>query len=474
MGGVVVHVVGRALKLALPQGPHRLGVDPADAVNAGAAVGVGPGVVVRVSGLALQVVDVPHAGAGVAGVAIARAYGAQEIAADAGVVEPQGGVDVGDAFTGGVGDAAVDIVGVHAVAPFVIEDTGDLTGVRTATAGAVEIHRGAVPERVAVLVDVHVGGQLLGQPGVRRQLAPAHLLDAIELVEARAGGVGVAGSAEAWGHAIGAAGGAEIEAVGLGQAARAAVVAHAHELPRQAGAHAAAGREVAAGIRRDGAAGGRDVEEGHRPSGLLDAVGHDAVVGHRQDAAFDLGVLVLILVGQHSAVVGVDQDLPIPLVTVHLNVDGPRQLVAIPSTEVVLREGLAGGHGYVDELGLAPLTGHGERVPMILGDPNGLLGGQPGALQVGIGIEVAPLMGAHQRQVTLADDRGDVAVAHRDTTDLAGDPDLNQVAAVVRGDAVLAKLGGGDVERALIGAQICHEGFGGGSLDGSVRLWRNL
>ena len=45
------------------------------------------------------------------------------------VVEPQRGIDVGDAFAGRAGDRRVGVVVVQAVAPLVVEHAGDLTGV---------------------------------------------------------------------------------------------------------------------------------------------------------------------------------------------------------------------------------------------------------------------------------------------------------------------------------------------------------
>ncbi|KXJ04418.1 hypothetical protein AC249_AIPGENE6600, partial [Exaiptasia diaphana] len=166
VGGVVVVVEGRALQLALPQGPHGLGVDAADTVHAAATVGVGPGVVVGLTGLALQIVDVAHAGAGSTGITVAGADGAAEVPADAGGVEAQGGVDVSDTLTRRAGDGALDVEVVHAMAPLVIKHAGDLTGVGAAAAGAVEVHRRSVPERVAGAVDIHVGGQATLEPGV--------------------------------------------------------------------------------------------------------------------------------------------------------------------------------------------------------------------------------------------------------------------------------------------------------------------
>ena len=86
-------------------------------------------------------------------------------------------------------------VGVHAVAPLVEEHGRELTRVGAAAAGAVEVHRAAVPEGVAGVVDVHVGRERAVEPGVARQEGGGLAVDVRQVVEARAGGMGVARAA---------------------------------------------------------------------------------------------------------------------------------------------------------------------------------------------------------------------------------------------------------------------------------------
>src|SRR5262249_22296944 len=146
--------------------------------------------VVRLLALVLHVVRLADTRALRARVAVAAAVAVEEeAAAEAGVGQTQDAVDVGDRLAGG-GDAVVRAVVVEAVAPFVVEDRGDLPGVPAAASLAVEVDGGAVPERVAGVVDVHVRGDLAVQPplrgGVLRQ-AQAPALDLpVQLVEARA------------------------------------------------------------------------------------------------------------------------------------------------------------------------------------------------------------------------------------------------------------------------------------------------
>ena len=93
----------------------------------------------RVRGIAavVEVVDVADARAAVgrravAGVAVAAAgVVEQEAAADAGRVQPQGRIDVGDRLAR-ARDVGVRAVVVHAVAPLVVEDRGDLARVAAA------------------------------------------------------------------------------------------------------------------------------------------------------------------------------------------------------------------------------------------------------------------------------------------------------------------------------------------------------
>src|SRR6185295_10822659 len=164
-------------------GNVRLAVDLAAAgAAAGAAVHLGEvahrGRRVR---SVLVPVDVAHAGAGRAGVAVAAAVAGEEAGADAGIVELQGRADVAVGFTGAGGRGAV--VAVEAVAPLVQRDGRELARVAAAATGLEEVQRRAVPVSVAGLVEVDVDGELAVEPGVRGQPAAADLLDAVDVVE---------------------------------------------------------------------------------------------------------------------------------------------------------------------------------------------------------------------------------------------------------------------------------------------------
>ena len=71
-----------------------------------------------------------------------------------------------------------------------------------------------MPIRQVVAISIYLQTRL--QPGVTRQLTTAHLDDLVELVEAGARRVGVAGTAEARGHAVGTARSAEVEVATCG------------------------------------------------------------------------------------------------------------------------------------------------------------------------------------------------------------------------------------------------------------------
>src|SRR5688572_29803129 len=107
------------------------------------------------------------------------------------------------------------------------------SGVPAPAAGAVEVDRAPVPEAVAGLVDVHVGGELdVVEPVVGGQPAARHLVDLVHLVEGAAGGGGVAGPAAARGRAIVlAVAAAHGHVAGAGCADRAAGVADADVAP---------------------------------------------------------------------------------------------------------------------------------------------------------------------------------------------------------------------------------------------------
>src|SRR5690606_10591920 len=94
-------------------------------------------------------IGLAHSRAVEAGIPEAGAVGAgPEPATDTRGVETELGVDVGDALAR-PGHRRHSVVVVHAVAPLVVEDGGDLPGVGTAAALAVEIDRRAVPEGIA-------------------------------------------------------------------------------------------------------------------------------------------------------------------------------------------------------------------------------------------------------------------------------------------------------------------------------------
>src|SRR6185369_595614 len=163
----------------------------------------------------LGVVDVTHAGASGAGVAVATAVAAQEAGSDAGAVDGdrRGEVAVGLAGAA-LGSGAGAIVLVQTVAVLVQGDAGDHAGVVAAAARLEEVERRAVPIGVAGLVQVDVDGELGAQPGVRRQPAAADFLDPVDLVELLAGGMGVARSTVARRGAVGAGRGAEGDVAG--------------------------------------------------------------------------------------------------------------------------------------------------------------------------------------------------------------------------------------------------------------------
>src|SRR5262249_26498100 len=147
----------------------------------------------------------------------------------AGVVEAHGGVDVRDRLAR-VGDGAVGAVVVDAVAPLVVEDGRDLARVAAlAAAVTVEVHGAAVPEGVAGVADVDVGGELGLQPGVVGQVALGLLDETVELVVAGARGVRVAGGVAGGHRTVGAGAHAQVEGAGGRLADGAAGVGDADE-----------------------------------------------------------------------------------------------------------------------------------------------------------------------------------------------------------------------------------------------------
>ena len=282
----------------------------AGAVVAKAVGAVDPGEVVhrrRRARAVLGVVDVAHAGARGAGVAVAAAVAAEEGGSDARVVEGEGGGEVAVGLAGAVVDrGAAAVVLVEAVAVLVQRDAGDLAGVAAAAAGAEEVHRRAVPVGVARLVEVEVGGEALAQPG-RGQPAAGHLFGPVQVVELGARGVGVAGAAVSGGGAVGPPRSAEVDlAGGVDQLADgAALVVDPHVLSAQARADAGAVGEDPAGVGVGRRASGDVVGEGHRHLGFG---GRRAQV----DAAADAAVVVDVDELQELAAGGVHPRTPGP------------------------------------------------------------------------------------------------------------------------------------------------------------------
>src|SRR6185295_15159789 len=144
----------RVRQVAVGEVPDRLGGDVGLAVDlaaarsaAAAAVHLGEvGDGGRGVGDVLGPVDVAHAGAGGAGVAVAAAVGGAEAGADARVVELDGGRQVAVRLSGPpFGSRARAVVLVEPVAVFMERDRGDLAGVAAAAARAEEVERDAVP-----------------------------------------------------------------------------------------------------------------------------------------------------------------------------------------------------------------------------------------------------------------------------------------------------------------------------------------
>src|SRR5262249_50849512 len=145
-------------------------------------------------------------------------------------------------------DAGVGPVVVQPVAPLVVKDRRDLAGVPAPAPGiAVEVDRGAVPESVAGLVEVHVGGELGAEPGVAGQVSARLLLDPVQLVEPRSGGMGVSDGVTGGDDAVGAGRGPEVDVAGAALVDGPAGVHHAHVLTGEGGADTArrAAREYA-------------------------------------------------------------------------------------------------------------------------------------------------------------------------------------------------------------------------------------
>src|SRR5690606_31923876 len=422
-------------QVALGEVPDRLGVERAAAVDAAALrVAVDPGHRVRLARLALGPVDGADAGAAGgrgAGVAVATAQAAQpEAAADAGGIQAQRRVQVGDALAG-ARNGTVGPVVVQAVAPLVVEHAGELAGVAAAAALAVEVDRAAAPEGVAGVVEVHVRGQLIVEPVAGRPAgrvgpeAARHLGEPVELVEAGARGGGVAGRVTRRHGAVHAAGdAAEVEvAAGRALADRAAGVDHAHVRALELG------RDVAGDVEQVAArVGGRratrvgDVGVRHRIAGHLDAVGQLTVVGGRVDGAHDFarGVVIGVLEEDDLAVVGVDRGLVAGVRPVDERLDDPDQAV-----------GEAGTGRAVDaqrqqlEAGLGGVARRRERREVRL---HARL--RVGARQARHGRDVdrGPALGAEQDQIAVVDRGRDAGAAHRHAVDGPGAVELDVLA----------------------------------------------
>ena len=178
---------------------------------------------------------------------------------------------------------------------------------------------------------------------------------------------------------------------------------------------------------------------------MLDAVRGDAVVGHRIDAAFDLGVMVHVLEGQQLAVVCVDQSFPGSEIPGDLYPDHIGETVGIAA-------GLS-DRRYQDELRFAQVrVAAGE---VVLDDVVGLLERQ---MRLGPDIDRGPAGGPEEDQIAAVGDRGEVTATHRDSTDAPWHVELHHFAAVVDGHSALTgNLGEVETELAMKGVEVGGE-----------------
>ena len=326
-------------------------------------------------------------------------------------------------------------VAVHPVAPLVVEDGGDLARVVAAAALAVEVDRGSVPEGVAGEVDVHVGRELLAEPGIAWQLSPGLRDQVGELEVAGARGVGVAEGRPGRHGAVGAPAHAEVEVPRRRLVDGSAVVAHAH-VPALEGARDVAGRahgQVAAEVGEEAAARRGEVRVRERPARLLDAVRRHPVVGDGLHAALhpaDALVLVLVLEREQLARVRVDERLPGAEVARVLRAQYPDETVVVSGVlSARQRFEVARRQRDVREGRLPPVL-RGRLLHVALEHrARGVLADR----RTAGGAHGAPLVRAEEHQVAVVHDRRQVAVAHRHALEHAGRHDLDEAAAVVDG-----------------------------------------
>ncbi len=356
--------------------------------------------------------------------------------ADARGVEPVDRRDVGVRLRR-VAETPAGVVVVHPVAPLVVEDGRDLTGVAAAAAALEEVDRAEAVDGVAGVVDVDVGVELGLEPGVAGQPTLGQLDELVQLVEAGAGGRRVARGGSGGYAVVLAVDPAEVERAAVrGLADRAAGVVDRHERAREVERDRPAGIVVKPGavgqiVRRREAG----VQERHRVAGLHRAAGlvggADLGGGQRVDPADDLlfGVERLVLEGDHLSRVGVHQDLPGLQPRRATEAERPDEPVAVArpdrSREPVAVLVLAGRVRDDLEDRIPP-----ERVRLLLAsgevvaDGDRLLVGDRRQRQER---DVAPGLGAQEYQVAVADRRHQMAVTHRNAAELLGDPDVPEV-----------------------------------------------
>ena len=311
-------------QVAVREVPHRLAADVRLAVPFVAArAGIGRVLVAaeaarpaqhrrrhRNARLAVGEVDVPHAGAGLAVVAVAvAAVPLEEAGAEAGLVGLQRGGEVAVRLPGPlVGTEVVAVVRVEAVGELVQRDAGKLPGVAADAAGAEEVEAPGrrIPVRVAGVENVDVGENRLREPRVRRQVGQRLLLDLVDVVELRARGAGVAGAADAGRRAVARRARAEVEVSrGRGERDRAAFVDDLHPLADERGRRRVA-REAPAGVGVDVAAGAVGTHVGEREGPVLLL----ARLVERQGVAVRAAVDVRVEEPHDLAGLGVDPSFP--------------------------------------------------------------------------------------------------------------------------------------------------------------------
>ncbi len=421
--------------------PERLGPDVPFAVNflatrPGPALAVGRQESRRRGGRvarARRVVDVPDSRAVQAGVPVAAAVVRHvEAAPDARHVSRHERDDVGVGLARVVQAAAV--VCVETVTPLVEENARDLAGVAAAAAGLEEVDARSVPVGVAGLVEVHVVGQLRGQPGAGGQPVTPVLGDPVEVVKAGARGVRVARGRSRRDRAVGSRATRQVEIVVARNRLRdrPTRVDHPDVLAGQCRRRGGAAGRAAEGARRTRCLGSgvdRDVRERHRVVGLLDAVGGKLVVGHGVNAPLGLGVVVDVAERSDRPGVGVDQRFPRSGLAFDLERQTPDQGRSVARAEGARVRSARGRPGAQRDQLQASLVDH----PDAVGHVQAHVGGQAreglGRLDIGnrIGVDAAPPRGAEGDQVAVADGE-DVALAHDgNARDGAAEGDLPHV-----------------------------------------------